>query len=162
MTRLISCLEKTGIPRVVEALEANDWAQLDSSALSDFGDFQDGPQEDKDEKEGDDKPFDPESLDFGFDRADFEGLKKAIWSSGVEADEEPSEATRMTTTVGGEDGHKRPDNGEKLDLDDQDVAKLDEMMRKLQAVREAGDGMPQEQRRRMAARAVGEVMKELT
>lgn len=35
-------------------------------------------------------------------------------------------------------------------------------MRKLQAVREAGDGMPEEQRRRMAARAVGEVMKDLS
>ena len=46
-------------------------------------------------------------------------------------------------------------------LDDGDVAKVERMMRKLQAVREAGEGMPEEQRRRMAAMAVKEVMKEL-
>jgi hypothetical protein len=35
------------------------------------------------------------------------------------------------------------------------------MMRKLQATREAGEGLTPEQRRRMAARAVEEVMREL-
>lgn len=35
------------------------------------------------------------------------------------------------------------------------------MMGKLMAVREMGEGMPEAERRRMARRAVGEVMKEL-
>jgi hypothetical protein len=35
------------------------------------------------------------------------------------------------------------------------------MMMKLQAVKDASAGLPEEQRKRMAARAVGEVMKEL-
>lgn len=49
----------------------------------------------------------------------------------------------------------------KSELDDEDVEKVERMMRRLQAVREAGEGLGYEQRRRMAARAVGEVMKEL-
>jgi hypothetical protein len=41
------------------------------------------------------------------------------------------------------------------------VRKLEGMMSRLRAVREMGEGMPEEERRRMAKRAVGEVMKEL-
>lgn len=129
--------------------------------MSDFGDFQEGADKDQDEKEEDGKVFDPENLDFGFDRADFEGLKRAIWSSGVDVDEEAAEAARMTA-MGGEGGHRGTGGDDEAELDDQDIAQLDQMMRKLQAVREAGDGMPEEQRRRMAARAVGEVMKDLS
>lgn len=73
--------------------------------MSDFGDFQEGADKDQDEKEEDGKVFDPENLDFGFDRADFEGLKRAIWSSGVDVDEEAAEAARMTA-MGGEGGHR--------------------------------------------------------
>lgn len=47
------------------------------------------------------------------------------------------------------------------ELDDDDIVKVENMMRKLQAVREAGEGMGEAQRRRLAARAVEEVMKEL-
>lgn len=47
------------------------------------------------------------------------------------------------------------------EVDDDDVVKVDKMMKKLQAVRDAGEGLPDAQRRRMAARAVEEVMKEL-
>lgn len=47
------------------------------------------------------------------------------------------------------------------ELDDEEVVKVEKMMRKLQAVKEAGEGLPDAQRRRMAARAVEEVMKEL-
>lgn len=144
-----------------EAFEANDWAQLDGSGLSDFGDF-----EDADDKPDDDKEIDPESLDFGFDKADFEGLKAAIWSSGqadTTAEDAKMAATGSNDLVTAEAANKAP--GEKPDAetdpDDEEVAKMERMMKKLQAVRDAGEGMAPEQRRRMAARAVGEVMKEL-
>lgn len=138
--------EKSGIPRVLEALESNDWAQADG-----FGDEEE--EEGSELGEGgstrpatksrggantelDDPPdIDPESLEFGFDREDFAGLRQAIWSSGRE-----------------EDGEEETED---------DVQKLEGMMRKLLAVRDMSAGLPEEQRKRMAKKAVGEVMKEL-
>ena len=177
--------EKTGISRVREALEANDWAQLTGpDDLSDFGDFEEasGRTAEGDGKDdgGGGKELDPESLDFGFDRADFEGLRKAIWSAGQMDDQQgdgddgaaaEEEGARMAGGPRGvasskDDEDKGPgaakdDREDKSGLDDEDVAKVERMMRKLQAAREAGEGMGQEQRRRMAAQAVEEVMKEL-
>lgn len=146
--------EKTGIPRVLEALEANDWAQAEG-----FGDEEEEDEGGSETGQGDgsssrpatqskaaassteldDPPdLDPESLEFGFDREDFAGLRKAIWSSGRgEEDEEEEE-----------------------EMED-DVQKLEGMMRKLIAVRDMSAGLPEEQRKRMAKKAVGEVMKEL-
>ncbi|KAL6849111.1 hypothetical protein ACO1O0_008641 [Amphichorda felina] len=167
--------EKTGIPRVREALEANDWAQLDAPDLSDFGDFEDAtsPGRPAQKEEDDGKELDPESLDFGFDRADFEGLRRAIWSSGQVDDDQSgggddgtaaADKEKMASSKDGTEkgpGPTEDGRGYKAGLDDEDVAKVERMMRKLQVAREAGEGMSQEQRRRMAARAVEEVMKEL-
>lgn len=155
--------EKTGIARVREALEANDWALDDdpAAALSDFGDFETGDDEIAD----DDAALDPENLDFGFDKADFDGLRRAIWEAGDE--DAGSEAARMDSNRPKEhepsaagDAVAKPPAVEE-DIDDEEVLKVERMMSKLQAVREAGEGMSQEQRRRMAARAVQEVMKEM-
>lgn len=60
---------------------------------------------------------------------------------------------------GGDEGPQR--QGEDEELGDEDVQKLERMMLKLQAVRDATAGLPEEQRKRMAKRAVGEVMKEM-
>jgi hypothetical protein len=144
--------ERIGMARVLEALEANDWSG---------GGMKRGDEEEEDDGEGaakssegksrqhqdgdDDYEFDPESLDFGFDREDFAGLREAILASGGGGIGEGSNA-------GAE---------EQEEVGEEDVEKLERMMLKLQAVRDASAGLPEEQRRRMAARAVGEVMKEL-
>ncbi|KAK4142474.1 alpha and gamma adaptin binding protein p34-domain-containing protein [Dichotomopilus funicola] len=131
--------ERVGVARVLEALEANDWA---GGGMDEFkeGDEEgeEGKRELGDGEVEDDDEFDPEKLDFGFDRGDFAGLKKAIWSGGGDGEDDDEEEV-----------------GEK------EVQKLEQMMMKLQAVRDASAGLPEDQRRRMAARAVGEVMKEL-
>lgn len=78
-------------------------------------------------------------------------MKAAIWEGGAGKTE-------------GSSGHGESSSSKKgpeEDLDEEEIAKMEKMMRKLQAVREAGEGIPEEQRRRMAARAVEEVMKEL-
>ena len=132
---------------MLEALQANDWAQIGSGEegedSSDFGEFVDGKTKEGRGTEGkdddDDIDLDPENLDFGFDREDFAGLKKAIWEAGRDE--------------GDEDGPE--------DIGDDDILKMEQMMRKLQAVRDMSAGLPEDQRKRMAARAVGEVMKEL-
>ncbi|KAB5531240.1 hypothetical protein GE09DRAFT_1193702 [Coniochaeta sp. 2T2.1] len=134
--------EKMGIARIREALEANDWAQAGGFDDGGDGDGPDGFDEEvKATEEDGPSELNPEDLEFGFDREDFAGLKKAIWSSGR-----------------AEDGDEEGD-GETQE--DDDVQKLEGMMKKLLAVREMSAGLPEEQRRRMASRAVGEVMKEL-
>lgn len=154
--------EKMGIPRVLEALESNDW---DSFATADedgdmaaLGDEMARGAGDEDSIE-----LDPENLDFGFDREDFEGLKKAIWEARIEregddgdpqaTDGKPSDPKAASNQTGhpGEGGDE---------LGDEDIQKVEQMMRKLQAVKDMSAGLPEDQKKRMAARAVGEVMKE--
>ena len=155
--------EKTGIPRVLEALEANEWTQApgvgDEDDEDDFGSFED--KSTSPSRKVRDGEFDPESLDFGFDRADFEGLRQAIWTSGQEVATDPSisETATAARAKPGPTGAQDPADDEILD--DDEVQKLGNMMRKLQAVRDMSVGLPEEQRKRVAARAVGEVMKEL-
>ncbi|KAK0383758.1 hypothetical protein NLU13_9669 [Sarocladium strictum] len=161
--------EKIGIPRVKEALESNDWAQLDEEGgLSAFGDFEDGTGKDG-------EVDDPENMDFGYDKADFEGLKRAIWENSLMGDDIEAEATsgketlatekEVATTAPAKDEDQRRTSQnepqEKIEIDDDDVVRVERMMRKLQAVREAGEGMSEEQRKKMAARAVKEVMADL-
>lgn len=155
--------EKMGIPRVLEALESNDWDSLatadDEDQLAALGgDANPGADED------DGVDLDPENLDFGFDREDFEGLKKAIWEARVEREGEggddqatggkPSDLDQAPAQTRNAD-----DGGD--DLGDEDIQKVEQMMRKLQAVKDMSAGLPEDQKKRMAAKAVGEVMKEL-
>lgn len=185
-----------GIARVLEALESNDWdaaddmdgpSDLDSDLDAAAGDLPRKPRPlaggagNVDDGDDDDDEFDlddPENLDFGFDRADFEGLKKAIWNLEQEPEEddevvEGGAADTAKATSGSAGGAATTDNpdakkhkkkaeeAEKEDLNAEDVEKIEQMMRKLQAVRDLSAGLPEDQRRRMAKKAVGEVMKEL-
>ncbi|KAM7186970.1 Alpha and gamma adaptin binding protein p34 domain containing protein [Rhypophila sp. PSN 637] len=135
--------EKMGIARVREALEANEWSggtggdsddESDAEDEAEFGNFQKGKQQsEKDGEESDD-----EELGFGFDKEDFVGLRKAIWKGGGDEDDD-----------------------EEANGNDDEVKKLERMMHKLQAVRDMTAGMPDEQRKRMAKRAVDEVMKDM-
>lgn len=80
-------------------------------------------------------------MDFGLGQSDLKALNKAIFAN---QDSEGLDETSNDEEVG-----------------DEDVAKVEAMMRKLQAVREAGETMSEAQRRKMAAQAVEEVMREL-
>ncbi|SPO06958.1 uncharacterized protein DNG_09652 [Cephalotrichum gorgonifer] len=149
--------EKVGIARVMEALQANDWTGV------------------PDEEEEPDLYPDSDS-DFGLgDPGDFEGLRQAIleasleregWGAAGDEDEKeeggPGEGG-STKTAEGRGAGSRQDRDEKgeEDIGDEDVRKMEAMMSKLLAARELGEGMPEGERRRMARRAVGEVMKEL-
>ncbi|RFU75404.1 hypothetical protein TARUN_6853 [Trichoderma arundinaceum] len=155
--------EKTGIPRVREALESNDWEQLGDGPLSDFGETQSAKSDDAED-------FDPESLDFGVDRSDFEGLRMAIWETSrldtgdddnAHPDKDKVGQPKAADATAGPSGGIKDSEAEDRDLDDEDVAKVEKLMRKLQAAREMGEGMSEAQRKRLAARAVEEVMREL-
>ncbi|KAG8667950.1 hypothetical protein FPOAC2_13155 [Fusarium poae] len=150
--------EKTGVARVKEALEANDWSELEAPLSdSEFGDFETSSAKGGAEEE-DKKDLDPQKMGFGFDKTDFEGLRRAIWEASQEDVEEPKDAD---TDTAGKGASEAPAAGGLEDLDEEEIAKIEKMMRKLQAVREAGEGMGEEQRKRMAARAVEEVMRDL-
>ncbi|KAI1660613.1 hypothetical protein F4813DRAFT_386806 [Daldinia decipiens] len=145
--------EKAGIPRALEALESNDWSHTSVDDLgSDFEDFEAelniGNGGNGKDKDGPD--LDPENLDFGFDREDFAGLKQAIWNSGKGEDFLNGEPSTDTS---------KKDDGE--DMNDEEIRKIERMMVKLQAVRDTSAGLPEDQRKRVAAKAVAEVMKEL-
>lgn len=169
-----------GISRVLEALEANDWtADAAPDVDTDAEEGSDVPRkprplaagsDDEDEFDLDD----PESLDFGFDKADFEGLKQAIWNfeqeqagnaedngaaKGKEGNGEGSADKQGETEKANEKEKKKADESE--DLNGEEVEKLERMIRKLEAVRDMSAGLPLEQRRKMAKKAVGEVMKDL-
>ncbi|KAI0123945.1 hypothetical protein BJ170DRAFT_67391 [Xylariales sp. AK1849] len=149
--------EKTGIPRAREALEANDWLQAVGDMGSDSGDSG-GPPDDvteaADPSDAVNPDIDPESLDFGYDREDFTGLKRAIWNAGRGGEE---------YFMNGESSKRAVGTGDNKDdkVDDDEIQKLEGMMRKLQAVRDMSTGLPEAQRKRMAAKAVNEVMKDL-
>ncbi|CAK7209671.1 hypothetical protein SBRCBS47491_000521 [Sporothrix bragantina] len=132
--------EKTGIPRLLESLQANDWELIGGGDGEDdmFGSFQDivGEGGDYDDINFDD----PESVDFGFDRDDFAGLRQAIWQQST--------------------AEREDDDDDKDDNTDQ-AALMESMMRKLQAARLQSELLPPAQRRAMAARVVNEVMKEI-
>ncbi|KAK4210817.1 alpha and gamma adaptin binding protein p34-domain-containing protein [Rhypophila decipiens] len=143
--------EKMGIARVREALEANEWSggagggsdddeSDDAEEEGEFGSFQKGKQQ-QSKKDGEESDDDEEQLDFGFDKADFVGLKKAIWKGGGDDEDD--------------------DDDDEANGNDDEVKKLESMMHKLQAVRDMTAGMPDEQRKRMAKHAVDEVMKDM-
>ena len=161
--------EKTGIARVLEALQSNDWAGGGLGGSDDDEDDEFGLGEldrpshsirehsDAGGAGDDDADLAPENLDFGFDRTDFEGLKKAIWSSGKHNEEDfASDSIDLPAQTAREDG-----TGKEQELGDEDVQKLERMFVKLQAVRDRTAGLPEEQRKKIAKQAVGEVMKEL-
>ncbi|KAK0719641.1 hypothetical protein B0H67DRAFT_158883 [Lasiosphaeris hirsuta] len=145
--------ERMGVARALEALQANDWA----------GDG--GEDEDEGMGMGEDGEFIPESMGFGFEPEDFEGLRKAILSEGtgegLDGEDLMSFQRAERSKSEGKGGAREGEGEEDEELDDEEIQKLERMMLKLQAVRDISAGMPEEQRKRMAKQAVGEVMKEL-
>ena len=140
--------EKVGIPRVIEALQANDWASL--------------PTE-HDDDDALDAELDAESdlgLEFG-EPGDFEGLRQAILEASLEREGVDPEDSREGGEGAAAENGSKDKKGEEEDLGEEDVRRVESMMSKLMAVREMGEGMPEAERRRMARRAVGEVMRDL-
>lgn len=155
----------------MEALEANDWASVGGGggllgALDDLGDGPGGAHDGDD----DDEQLGFENMNFGFDKDDLEGLRKAICEATREREEEegdpsssnsnsqdkPAAANQQQQGAAGAVGEAEEDQ-----YDDDEIRKVEQMMQKLQAVRDMSAGLPEEQRKRMAAKAVGEVMRDL-
>ncbi|KAL8930634.1 MAG: hypothetical protein Q9208_000505 [Pyrenodesmia sp. 3 TL-2023] len=126
--------EKVGLERLQETLEANEWEE-------DGGEDLDAEDDDVKHFEAelglrdDSEGAAPAGMELG---NDFEGMHEAILGQ----DEE-----------GGDDGCSEGD----IQVDE-----LESMMLKMQAIKEKGADMPEEERKRFAAKAVTEVMKSIT
>lgn len=106
-------VELTGIARLKEALEANDWASNeDDFGIDDFGDLED-----------------EESMGFGAEAAELEmemfGMKRAIYGIGEEDDED--EGGKKKDEIKDEIKDEEDEEGE--------VEKLEALMLRMQAVR---------------------------
>lgn len=160
ITVLSLYLEKMGIPRALEAIESNDWASFSTGDEDD-----DIAALERDADNEGELELDPENMDFGIDKEDFEGLRAAIWEARMEkvweddGEGKTAEDSGSQVAPSGDGGANKDEDGE--ELGDEDIQKVEEMMRKLQAVKDMSAGLPEDQRKRLAARAVGEVMREL-
>ena len=123
-------VEKTGIPRLLEALEANEW-ESSSGALNT-------------ELDVDGLPDELGMEDDGF---------------GAEAAQVEREMVGLKMAVQGEEGvgsdHEEGDGG------DEEVQELENMILKMQAIKDMGADMPEAEKRKFAKRAVSDVMKTL-
>ncbi|KEZ40449.1 Uncharacterized protein SAPIO_CDS8329 [Scedosporium apiospermum] len=159
--------EKVGIARALEALQANDWTAL----LATDDDYLNENEESERTGAKDGLDDEDDDFDFGFygEKSDFEGLKQAILEATLEREGVDLENLAETSAEGsGQKGPSKENKGKEPedeegeeDISEEDVQKIERMMSKLKAVREMGEGMPEEERRRLARRAVDEVMKEL-
>lgn len=129
--------ERVGFERLKEALEANEWTAI-------------GDEDDE---------LDLEDLDFDIDDEDFGGF-------GREEAEMTAELFGMKAALNREDDEDEFDpaaedfiNPSSPTQADQ-VDDLNRMMGKLMAVKEQSEGLPEAQRKRMAAKAVRDIMKE--
>ncbi|KAH6642286.1 hypothetical protein C7974DRAFT_408851 [Boeremia exigua] len=97
-----------------------------------------------------------------------EALEAGEWESSADLDEEvegfegsfAAEEAEMNTELFGMKDALHGDDSEG-ELDDKDVEELETMMRKMVAIKEMGEGMPEAERKRFAAKAVNDIMKEL-
>ncbi|RFU28840.1 hypothetical protein B7463_g7487, partial [Scytalidium lignicola] len=127
--------EPMGLERLKEALEANEWDGDDLDSFEGIDDFESLDIDDGDERL--DRNF------LGLESTEMEmeifGMKRALYEASENEDEE----------------------GDKKDGDDEEVEQLQAMMLKLQAVRDMGTSMPEEERKKYAAKAVNDIMKNL-
>lgn len=128
--------EKIGINRLKEALEAHEWENTENRA-----DLPDDLQFNEDEKLSQSAP---DILDL-----DSAAKQPILTKSDCEAhgDGKGSGSETNTDSIEGEE-------------DDQ-VQELENMMLKLQAIKDMGADMPEAERRKLAAKAVGDVMRKI-
>lgn len=147
--------ERIGLARLKEALEANEWESGDADGDGELG-------------EGGSDDDGGVGFDLGLEGADadIEGDVGGVGGVGFgkEAEEMQKEIWSLKDAVKRGEG-KGVDGGEKEEDEeeggDDEVQVLESMMLKMQAVRDMGADMPEAQRRRFAAEAVRDVMKNL-
>ncbi|CAG7943985.1 unnamed protein product [Penicillium olsonii] len=128
--------EREGMPRIKEVLETHDWS-MTSAGVEDDADSEDG-LEDQLLGMGSSRGFGNEVHEL--EREMF-GLRMAIERGGGDGDED-------------EDGHDDDDK-------EIDVETMESLMMRMQAIKDMGSDLPEAERKRFAAKAVQDIMREL-
>ncbi|KAF2087987.1 hypothetical protein K490DRAFT_65267 [Saccharata proteae CBS 121410] len=123
--------EPVGIARIKESLETNEWAGEDGGGIDGLDEW------DEDDVENFHETFAAEEAEMGIEMM---GLKTAI--------------------NGGDDAKDALGQDEEADEAAQ-VEELERTMSKMHAIKDMGESMPEEQRKRFAAKAVNDLMKTL-
>ncbi|KAI9763281.1 MAG: hypothetical protein M1840_000763 [Geoglossum simile] len=126
--------EPLGLERIKEALEVNNWATNDDNLDSPLL----GETEDQDDG-GRETGFSAEAAEL---EQEIVGLKMAIYGNGLAEEDEDASGG------GGKDQEFQ-------------VEQLEAVMLRLQAVRDMSAGLPEAEREKLAAKAVGDIMKTL-
>lgn len=130
--------EKTGFERMKEALEANEWtATLSPDSDSDLGALDLGDEDDGGVRGGEDAFTRQDEAEM---TAELFGMKAAL--------------------AGTDDFETEADDFPGIGRQEKGVEDLDRLMGKLLVVKEQGAGLPEAQRKRMAAQAVRELLGE--
>jgi hypothetical protein len=125
--------EKQGMDRLKEALEANEWTDVAGDALG----LSDG---------------DDDFGDFGREEAEMTAELFGMKHSLLEQEEDDEEGYGESWDAHAHAHADHPAGNQEVQVDD-----LDKMMSRLLAVREQSAGLPEAQRKRMAAQAVKEL-----
>jgi len=137
--------ESMGMERLLEALKSADW---DAGGGRDVDEPEDFDLDDADVNLGDEVVSEPQDEDFGeLQEAEMDGMRDGLLGGGMKGGQ-------RREGIGGE---TKDEDGE----DDDDVESLQRMMLKMQAVRDMGVDMPAAQRRKFAADAIRQVMKDV-
>ncbi|EPS29002.1 hypothetical protein PDE_03948 [Penicillium oxalicum 114-2] len=141
--------EYEGMPRIKEVLETHDW-----STPSDMNDLDDADFDFDDEND-----LEEELLGFGR-RGPTSGFGQEVQEL-----EREMMGLRMAIERGGGDGISDDEepafDHDNADEEERKVESIEALMMRMQAIRDMGSDLPEAERRRFAAKAVSEVMREL-
>ena len=150
--------ETTGLPRLLEGLQSVEWdADADADADLDIDELLELTADAEEEEEG-------SALDV-FTAYEDGGMREPIVSADAEDVADTKTGDRAEEAGGswleglGGGGLHSQEEKEKEEEGDMEVQALQRMVLKMQAVKEIGAALPAGERRRVAARAVREVMR---
>ncbi|KAI2691939.1 hypothetical protein CBS147332_8407 [Penicillium roqueforti] len=135
--------EREGMHRIKEVLETHDWSMVGGD---------DGFDEDNDPAMDSDDDLQDQLLGLGSSRG---------FGDEVHELEREMFGLRMAIERGGGDGDERDDSDNDDGEDEFDVESMETLMMRMQAIKDMSSELPESERKRFAAKAVQDIMREL-
>ncbi|KAJ5603420.1 hypothetical protein N7537_006376 [Penicillium hordei] len=135
--------EREGMPRIKEVLETHDWSMVGGDSGFD----------------GDNDPDVDSEDDLHDQLLGLDGSRG--FGDEVHELEREMFGLRMAIERGGGDGDERNDSDHDDDEDEIDVESMEALMMRMQAIKDMSSELPESERKRFAAKAVQDIMREL-
>ncbi|CAI7656727.1 unnamed protein product [Penicillium viridicatum] len=135
--------ERVGMPRIKEVLETHDWSMVGGDS---------GFDGDNDPDVDSDDDLQDQLLGMGGSRG---------FGDEVHELEREMFGLRMAIERGGGDGDEKDDSDHDDDEDEIDVESMEALMMRMQAIKDMSSELPEGERKRFAAKAVQDIMREL-